>query len=141
MHPDTIIGSASEILKQIRSGLHAQTLNAVREVLTDRVIEDSCRETGLFFRKRMLTPTITVLHMVLAALWPEESFAAAWQVMWDMLVSRQPAVAGKSPSSGSLSKARSRLPIELFDRFFEEVAPPERGTTSAPKESCRSRYI
>lgn len=122
MRPDTIIGNGSEFLKRIRLGLHTQTLNAVREVLTDGVIEDACREMGLFFRKRMLTPTVTLLHMVLAALWPEESFAAGWQVMWDILVSRQPDAAGKSPSSGSLSKARGRLPLGLFDRLFEEVA-------------------
>lgn len=122
MRPDTIIGNASEFLKRIRAGLSTQTLNSVREVLTDRLIDDACRETGLFFRKRTLTPTVTILHMVLAALWPEESFAAAWQVMWDALVSRQPEAAGKSPSSGSLSKARGRLSLALWERLFEEVA-------------------
>jgi IS4 transposase len=122
MRPVTIIGSVPETLKQIRVGLRSGTLNAVREVLCDPLIEQVCRETGLLFRKRVLTPAVTVLHMVLAALWPEESFAASWQVMWDAQVSRQPDVAGKSPNSGSLSKARGRLTRELWDRLFERIA-------------------
>ena len=122
MHPNTVIGNASEILKQIRSGLSAQTLNSIREVLTDRLIQDACREIGLFFRNRLLTPVVTVLHMVLAAVWPEDSFNASWQVMWDSMVSRQPDVAGKSPNSGSLSKARGRLSLELWRWLFDRIA-------------------
>ena len=122
MRPDTIIGNGSETLKQIRTGLCTTTLNSIREVLPDRDIEQGCREIGLIFRNRMLPPVVTVLHMVLAALWPEESFAAAWQVMWDSMVSRRPHVAGNSPGSGSLAKARGRLPLELWERLFAGLA-------------------
>ena len=122
MRSDTIIGNRSEILNQIRTGLRTTTLNSIREVLTDREIEEGCREIGLFFRNRLLTPVVTVLHMILAALWPEESFNAGWQVLWDSMVSRLPHVAGKSPSTGSLSKARGRLPLGLWKWLFDRIA-------------------
>ena len=122
MHPDTIIGNPAEILKQIRTGLRTTTLNSIREVLPDREIEQGCREIGLFFRNRLLTPVVTVLHMVMATLWPEESFNAGWQVLWDSMVSRLPHVAGESPSSGSLSKARGRLPLKLWKWLFDRIA-------------------
>ncbi len=54
---------------------------------------------------------VTVLHMILSALWPEESFNACWQVLWDTFVSWFPQFQGKSPSRRRVADARARLPL------------------------------
>ena len=118
----TRIGAGEMSLEEIRSQLETGTLNTVREFLTDARIVNACRDAGLVYRKRTLTPKVTALHMVLSGLWPQASFAAAWQVLWDFMVSRCPAAAGESPSSGSLSKARQRLPVAFWDRLFHALA-------------------
>ena len=122
MRSVTRIDAAAVSLEDIRGKLQTGTLNTLREALPDRAILDACRDAGLIFRNRQLPPVITVLHMVLAAFWPEDSFAASWQVMWDAMVSRLPGAAGRSPSSGSVSKARARIPLEVWTRLFEGLA-------------------
>jgi hypothetical protein len=94
------------------------SLNSIRKVLPDAAITEACGAIGHVFRQRKITPILTVLHMILAAIWPEESFNAAWQVLWDSFASRHPGV-GVSPGTGSVAKARGRLPLALFDRLFE----------------------
>jgi hypothetical protein len=39
--------------------------------------------------------------------------------MWDAMVSRRPLAAGRSPTSGSVSKARTRLPLAVWTRLFQ----------------------
>lgn len=112
------IGIEGVRLEQIRVKMEETTLNSLRRVLPDEAIQKACREAGYRFRKRVLTPTVTILHMMLAAIWPEESFAASWQIMWDSVVSKLPGAAGRSPSKGSVSKARTRLPLELWEHLF-----------------------
>ena len=127
-------------LEEIRGKLQTTTLNSIREALPDRAIEDACRSAGLVFRNRLIPPVVTVLHMVLAALWPEASFAASWQVMWDAMVSRLPRAAGRSPSSGSVAKARKRLPLESWAKLFTWLS--ERcQTLGAPWASWRGHRV
>jgi hypothetical protein len=102
--------------------LQQVTFNSVREVLPDRVIDQACEDCKYTYRERVLTPVITVLHMILAAIWPEESFQASWELLWDNAVGAFEALQGKSPSSGSLAKARLRLPMELWQRIWDFVA-------------------
>lgn len=97
------------------------TLNAIRNVLPDRAIVQACEATGHTYRERRITPVLTVLHMILAAIWPEESFNASWQVMWDTFVSSFPHLQGRSPSRGRVAEARARLPIRLWRHLFEWV--------------------
>jgi len=52
--------------------LEQVTFNAIRNVLTNERIEQSCREVDYVFRRRIITPVVTVLHMVMAAIWPGE---------------------------------------------------------------------
>ena len=92
----------SEKLQQV-------TLNSVRNVLTDELITQSCQDVNYRFRDRLLNPTVTVLHMVMAALWPEDSFNACWHVLWDNFVSCFPEHKGKSPSRGRVAEARGRI--------------------------------
>ena len=107
------------------------TLNSIRNMLPNKVIHKACRDIGYHYRQRVLTPVITVLHMILAAIWPEESFNASWQVIWSTLVSRFPQCKGTSPSRGTLSNARARLPLALWEALFEFIASKAQGLSSA----------
>jgi hypothetical protein len=99
------IDTAAEISEKICDQLEKITLNSIRKVLPDSAIQQACNEVSYQYRRRVITPIITVLHMILAAIWPEESFAASWQVLWGSVASRFGQTAGKSPSLGSVAKA------------------------------------
>src|SRR4030043_2429929 len=105
--PNKNIGPASKNHESISEKIEAITLNSIREVLPDKAIEDACNAAGYRHRQREIKPTLTVLHMILAAIWPEESFAARWQVLWASFSSMFAEHSGKSPSLGSVAKARS----------------------------------
>jgi len=125
---------------QFSSSLRQVTLNSVREVLPDHAIDQACRDAGYTYRQRVLTPIVTVLHMVLAAIWPEESFAASWQLLWDGAVGVFPALQGNSPSSGSVAKARTRLPMALWDHLWAFMAAKGAGL-SEPWASWRGHRV
>ena len=93
------VGSFRSELEAVREKLREGHLNALREVLRDSDILSACGEVGHAFRKRLLTPVVAVFHMIAAAIWPEASFQAVWHVF-----------GAEHVSSGSLSKARNRLP-------------------------------
>jgi hypothetical protein len=86
----------------------ASTLNAIQQLLPPDKIAQVCKEIEYTWRDRVLPPAVLVLHMILAALWPEESFNTSWQVQWAAVASRHPELAGQSPSRGTVSKARKR---------------------------------
>jgi putative transposase len=100
----------------------ASTLNAIQQLLPENKIEQCCAEVAYTWRDRVLPPAVTVLHMILAALWPEESFHAGWQVQWAAATSRHPELAGQSPSRGTVSNARKRLPLALWEKLFAYVS-------------------
>jgi hypothetical protein len=105
------IDTQSEISENISDTLEQITFNSVRKVLPDSVIMDSCKEAGYHYRRRTITPIVTVLHMLLAAIWPQESFAASWQVLWAAFSSRFHEAGSRCPSLGSVAKARARAPL------------------------------
>lgn len=105
----------------------ASTLNAIQQFLPQDKIRQVCEEVGYTYRERVLSPAATVLHMILAALWPEESFNAAWQVQWAAVASRHPELAGRSPSRGTVSNARNRLPLALWESLFQYVSNTAQG--------------
>jgi hypothetical protein len=100
------------------SGLEGVNLNSIRRALPDRVVEEHCRQAGMKFRKRLIPPVVTVLHMIMAAFWPESSFAAAWAVEWCLAKSLGGRGLGKSPSLGSVAKARARMALEAMEGIF-----------------------
>ena len=120
--PISIIGTKVEKRPAIGFELEQVTLNSVRHILPNAAIEQACRDAGHTYRRRTLTPIVTVLHMILAAIWPEESFQASLQLLWDNFAGACPALAGKAPASGSLSKARMRLPLGLWQRVTKYLA-------------------
>ena len=108
------IGKAAGKTSNFCANLESVTLNSIRKVLPDKVIIDACSQANYHHRKRFITPVVAVLHMILAGIWPEESFAAAWQLSWASFVANCPSMAGKSPSRGTISNARKRLPLEAW---------------------------
>jgi hypothetical protein len=106
----------------ISSALAAIPLSSIRQVLPDRVIDGVCQEAGYEFRRRMIGPVLTVLHMLLAAIWPEESFNASWEVLWSAFKSRYPQGSVRSPSRGTVAKARARLPLAIWQGVFRRVS-------------------
>ena len=92
-------------LEQFREQLESGQMNAVREILPDRVIEQICEDCQYYFRTRLLTPLVTVFHMISAGISREGSFRSAWQL------------SGQAEQSGSLAKARKRLPLEVWDHL------------------------
>ena len=60
--------------------------------------------------------------MIAAAIWPEESFAAGWHILWASFSSMFAGYCGRSPSLGSVAKARYRLPLEIWNRIFEWIS-------------------
>jgi hypothetical protein len=75
------IDAMHEKSSTISSCLESIPLSSIRNVLPDKAIVGACREAGYEYRDRLLTPIVIVLHMLLAAIWPEESFNASWQVL------------------------------------------------------------
>lgn len=92
-------------LEQIREQLESGQLNAVRELLPDRVIQQICEDCQYYFRTRLLTPLVTVFHMISAGINREGSFRSAWHLN------------GQTGQSGSLAKARKRLPLQVWQRI------------------------
>jgi putative transposase len=115
-------GISGQNAPTISEKIVASTLNAIQQLLPENKIERVCAEAQYTWRDRVLPPAVTVLHMILAALWPEESFNASWQVQWAAVASRHPELAGQSPSRGSVAKARARLPLAVWDKLFAYVS-------------------
>ena len=74
---DKDIGKFRVEVEEIRRNIVEGQLNALREILPDKEMERVCREVDYTYRKRLMTPMATVLHYLMASLWPEESFQAA----------------------------------------------------------------
>lgn len=107
---------------KISTLLEEISLNSIRKVLPDRVIKEGCQAVDYTYRERILTPIVSVMHMLLAALWPDASFSAAWQVMWFSFKSNACDLEVKSPSAGSVAKARMRLPLAVWRHISDWVS-------------------
>lgn len=116
------IGQKPANTTKISDSLQSVIFNSIRNVVSDELVEQSCSEVGYRFRRRKITPVVTVLHMIMSALWPEESFNACWHVLWDTFVSWFPQFKGQSPSRRRVAEARARLPLTLWSRLFRKVA-------------------
>lgn len=121
MSKDTI-DTSEENPQKIADKLEQISFNSVREMLPDSAVIQACKAAGHKYRQRKITPIVTVLHMIMAAIWPEDSFNASWEVLWAALVSRFPDLKGRSPSRGKVSRARARLPLRLWSLLFEWIS-------------------
>ncbi len=134
------IGTEAEKGSAVSFQLQQVTLNSVRQVLPDQAVEQACRDVGHTYRKRTIGPIVTVLHMILAAIWPEESFQASWQMLWDNAAAAFGGLKGRRPGSGSVSKARARLPLALWKRIWDFLAA-EVQRLSEPWASWRGHRV
>jgi hypothetical protein len=112
--------------------------NSVRGVLTNQMVFDACTAAQWSYRERCLPPVLVILHMVLAAIWPEDSFAASWQVLWAGACAQH---AGSPtnvspPGSGSQAKARQRIPAAVW-RYILEAVTQRAATLGAPFDDWR----
>jgi hypothetical protein len=57
------IGNSGCNSKGISDQLEQVTLNSIRNILPDEMIEQTCKEIGYRFRRRKITPVVTVLHI------------------------------------------------------------------------------
>lgn len=94
-----------EKLKQSREILESGQLNAIRELLPNQIIIQICEDCEYYFRTRLLTPLVVVFHMISAGISREGSFRSAWDLN------------GQTGQSGSLAKARKRLPLIVWQRI------------------------
>jgi IS4 transposase len=116
--PTHSIVPAGQNSTTISSDLASVGLNSIRQMLPDAAIVKACRDGGYVFRRRLITPVVIVLHMVLSAIWPEESFTASWQAFWSTFKSRFPQSAAAEPSRGTVANARNRLPLKVWHNIF-----------------------
>lgn len=94
-------------LEQLREDLESGQLNAIRELIPNEVIEEICKASGYDFRIRLLTPLVTIFQMIQAGLSRDGSFQSAWHLN------------GQTGQSGSLAKARKRLPIVIWEQLHQ----------------------
>ena len=99
----------SKKLEQVRKEIESGQLNALRELLPNGVIKQICEECGYYFRTRLLTPLVTVFHMIGAGISRDGSFQSAWQMN------------GQTGKSGVLSEARKRLPLGVWSRLHQWI--------------------
>jgi hypothetical protein len=111
------VGTMPPETSNISAQFDSIAVNSIRKTLPDKVILDACHQSGYQYRRRLISPVLTVLHMIVAAIWPEESFAASWQLLWTSFAAIFPAAAARSPSHGTVSNARKRLPLEVWEKI------------------------
>lgn len=99
----TSIEKRRKKLKEKREELESTQMNAVRDLLPNDTIENICSGANYNHRRRLITPVVTVFHMIGAALSRERSFQSAWHMM------------GETGHSGVLTRARSRLPLDVWE--------------------------
>jgi putative transposase len=111
------IGKMVEKTSNNCANFESVAINSIRNILPDSVIIGACLETDHTYRVRRITPVLTVLHMIVAAIWPEDSFTASWQLLWASFVAAFPQHCGQSPSRGTVANARMRLPLAVWDKI------------------------
>ena len=105
-------------IKELREELENNQLKGIKELVSKERVNKICREANYQYRRRQLTPMMTLLHMLGAALGREKSFQSAWHNN------------GQTSGSDILCKARQRLPLEIWqgvDRWIDSEIENEFG--------------
>jgi len=74
------IGKTGGKTSGLSRNLESVTFNSIRKALPDKAILDACGQVGYIYRNSLILPIVTILHMIIAAIWPEDSFNASWQL-------------------------------------------------------------
>ena len=97
------INKKKKRLKQVREELEKSQMRAIQEIITKEEIEQICKKNNYYFRRRRITPIVTLLHMIGAAISRERSFQSAWHN------------SGHIEGSDILCKARQRMPEKVWE--------------------------
>ena len=62
-----IIGGSRARFEPVRRKIEESQMNALRDILPDYDVLAACRDAGHELRGRLLTPVVTVFHMIAAA--------------------------------------------------------------------------
>lgn len=112
------INKKKKRLKQIREELEKSQMRAIQEIVTKEKIEQICKKNNYYFRRRRITPIVTLLHMIGAAISRERSFQSSWNN------------SGQVEGSDILCKARQRMPEKVWtdvDLWIEDEIEKEFG--------------
>jgi hypothetical protein len=71
------IGKNSPKVYGISKKLEEISFSSIRNLLSDNLISKTCKDCGYTYRERILTPAVTIIHMILAAIWPEDDIYCA----------------------------------------------------------------
>jgi len=112
-HIGKVAGKTSNFCRNFES----VTFNSIHKILPDSIVDDACDQAGYAYRLRRISPIMTVLHMIVAAIWPEDSFVASWQLLWASFTANFTSKAGQSPSRGTVCKARKRFPLKAWNKI------------------------
>jgi len=97
------------MLPSIRSVLEKFKIRGGPQLGTEEELKQLCREMGLSWRERLLTPIVTLRLFFLQILHGNVAFNAL------------PHIAGFSFASSAYCEARQRLPLELLQRLLTHV--------------------
>ena len=89
-------------LSLMRRELEADQLKGIKNILSAESIEQIIQNRNYVYRKRFITPLVTLLHMIGSAVSREQSFQSSWQN------------SGQTGGSDILCKARKRLPLRIW---------------------------
>jgi len=107
--------------RAVAEGVHRELreapLEALRNLLPDRVIVEACVRCEHVWRDRRYGPVTTVFHYLLQAIGREDSFASTWQDLWTTAAAEIPDAADAAPEHSALTHARSRLPVRLMEEL------------------------
>jgi len=112
------INKKKKKLQQVREELETSQMNAIRELITKEKIEQICEKSDYYYRRRKITPIVTLLHMIGAAISRERSFQSAWHN------------SGQIAGVDIICKARQRMPEKVWmgvDRWIEDEIEKEFG--------------
>lgn len=102
----------------MRQELEDSQLKSIKGILSHQCIEHICQSQNYNYRKRLITPLATLLHMIGSAVSREKSFQSAWHNI------------GQTEGSDILCKARQRLPLKIWqgvDRWIDAEIEKEFG--------------
>lgn len=124
----SIIEKKKQKLKEKMHELEHSQLNGVRELLTDSVITEICRDCNYSFRNRLLPPISIIFHMIAAGFSRDGSFQSAWHN------------AGGSGCSDILAKGRKRIPLLIWEAIDQWIVG-QIGIETKKQDLWRNRRV
>jgi hypothetical protein len=89
-------------LNRVREEVIRNGFKPIKKFLNNKTVKNICKNNQYKYRRRIMPPMATLLHMIGAALSRDGSFQSSWHNN------------GQVGNSGMLSKARERLPEQIW---------------------------